>query len=209
MLNILIGTKNKYKAEEMVAFLGDISEIKIYFLADTNINIKIEENQKTLKKNAEKKAIELSKLTDFYVLTSDSGIDIPGLGNKWDILRNQRIVGEFSSDLEKANKLLELMKDLKGEERRATNHFAMALALKGNLLWSDQQIIERAYIIEELPDREIPQYKWMSHVWYYPQYNKVLNKLNDEEKEELRIQAVGIKNSLRKKIEEILLLNRD
>lgn len=126
-MDVLIGTKNKYKATEMVSLLGKVTNLKIHFLDELNLNIKIEEDQKTLRKNAEKKATGISKLTDYYVITSDGGVDIPGLGGKW-----------------------------------------------------------------------------MSHLWYYPQYKKVFNRLTEKEKGEVRKQGLGIKTSLRRKIGQIM-----
>jgi len=203
-MEILIGTKNQYKATEMASFLGNIPGVKVHFWDEFGQEIKIQEDQPTLKKNAEKKAVEISKLTDWYVLASDGGVDIPGLGKKWDILRNQRIVGEDSTDLEKANKLINLMKGLKGERRKAAYRLALALAGKGKLVWSTEQITDKGYLIEELPDNEIPQYRWMGHLWYYPQYQRVFNKLSEQQKEETRKQAVRIKKALRKAIRKLL-----
>lgn len=205
-MDILIGTKNQYKATEMASFLGKRCGVNIHFWEEFGLEIKVEEDQPTLKKNAEKKAIEISKLTNWYVLASDGGIDIPGLGKKWDILKNQRTVGENNTDLEKAEKLLDLMKDLKGEKRNASYHLALALSKDGKLIWSTEQITERGYIAEKLPDREIPPYRWVGHLWYYPQFNKIFNKLSEKEKEKVRKQSFGIKRSLRRKINEILQL---
>jgi len=207
-VDILIGTKNLYKATELASFLGNHQGVNIHFLEKLNLEIKVEEDQPTLKKNAEKKAIEISKLTNWYVLASDGGVDIPGLGDKWDILRNQRIVGENNTDLKKAEKLLDLMKDLKGEKRKAAYHLALALAKKGKLIWSTKQISDRGHVAENLPDREIPPYRWMGHLWYYPKYNKVFNKLSEKEKEEVRKQGVNIKESLGKIIKEILKIKK-
>lgn len=203
-MDILIGTRNKYKATEMVSFLEKFPEVNIHLLEKTDLNINVDEDQKTLIKNAEKKSVELSKLTDWYVLASDGGVDIPGLGKKWDILKNQRTVGEDKSDLEKANKLLSLMRGLRGEKRRATYYLALALSLRGKLLWSTEQIGDDGYIVEDLPDGEIPHSHWMGQVWYYPKYKNIFNKLTEKEKEEVRKQESGIKNSLRAKIRQIL-----
>ena len=90
-MDILIGTKNQYKATELVSFLGNHHGVNIHFWEEVGLEIKIEEDQPTLKKNAEKKAIEISKFTNWYVLASDGGIDIPGLGQKWNLLKNQKI----------------------------------------------------------------------------------------------------------------------
>jgi len=206
-MDILIGTRNQYKATEMVLFLGNFPNINIHYLDETGLEVKVEEDQSTLKANAEKKAIAISKKTDWYVLASDGGVDIPRLGSKWDILRNQRTVGENKTDLEKANKLLNLMKGLKGEERKASYTLALALALSGTIIWSTEEISDTGYIAETLPDQEISPYRWMGHLWYYPQHKKVFNKLTEKEKNEVRKEGAGIKNSLRKKIKEIIKTN--
>jgi len=204
-MDVLIGTKNQYKVTEMVHLLGNLPGVNIHFWKELDLEIKVEENQPTLIKNAEKKAIEISRLTDWYVLASDGGVDIPGLGKKWDILRNQRIVGEDKTDIEKAEKLLSLMKGLKGEKRKAIYRLALALAKNGNLIWSIEQISDRGYITEQLPDRAIPEYRWMGHLWYYPQFQKVFNKLSEEEKETVRKQAKELKRNLRIAVKEILV----
>ena len=202
-MDILIGTKNLYKATEMVSLINANLKINIHYLKDKNIKIKIEEDQPSLIKNAEKKAVEISKLTDYYVLTSDGGVDIPGLGKRWDILKNQRIVGENNTDIVKADNLLRLMKDLNGTKRKVEYYLALALAKNGKLIWSAQDIYDKGYIVENLPDRNIPTYLWMSHLWYYPKYKRVFNKLTKQEKEEVRKQGIGLKKNLLKIIKSL------
>lgn len=203
-MDILIGTKNQYKATEMAYFLGENQQVKIHFWEELNLQIKVEEDGQTLKENAQKKAIEISKLTDWYVLASDGGVDIPRLGKKWDILRNQRIVGEDKTDIEKAEKLLSLMKDLKGEERAASYCLALAIAKNGGLIWSTERITDRGFIVEELLNRNIPPYRWMGHLWYYPEFKKVFNELSEEEKNEVRKQGAEIKKELQEVINRLV-----
>ncbi len=202
-MNILIGTRNPYKAGEMEYMLKDIPNVEMYFLKDTDINLDIEEDGKTLIENAEKKAIEISKYTDMYVLTSDGGVDIPGLGDKWDILKNQRIVGHDKTDLEKANELLSLMVNLKGEQRRVEYHLAIAFAFEGKILWSGEDITDRGYITEKLVDENIPSGFWMGHVWYYPQFNNVSTRITKEEQIINRSLEENIKKRLQKYITSI------
>lgn len=196
-MNILIGTRNRYKATEMVSLLGKNPKVNIHYLNDANIKIKVVEDQSSLIKNAEKKAVEISKFVDYYVLSSDGGVDIPGLGKKWDILRNQRTVGENNTDIVKADNLLRLMKGLDTKNRRVVYYLALALAKEGKLIWSTQDIYDKGYIIEKLPDRRIPTYLWMGHLWYYPKYKRVFNKLTEKEKKEVRKQGINLKKSLR------------
>jgi len=202
-MDILIGTKNPYKSAEMVSFLEGVDNIEIHSLGEINEKIKVEEDQDSLKGNAVKKAIEISKCTDYFVLASDGGVDIPGLGKKWDILRNQRTVGENKTDKEKVNILINLMKGLKGEDRKCTYHLALALAEQGHLIWSFEDIYDNGYIIGNPNEIEIPFGKWMGFVWLYPKYQKVSTELNEKELSEVRKQGNRIKESLQQCINEI------
>lgn len=195
-MDILIGTRNEYKKGEMIWFLGDNPKIKIHSLDELNINIKVDENKGSLIKNAEKKAKEISKYNDYYVLASDGGVDIQGLGSKWDILKNQRTVGEDNSDLVKAKNLLSLMKDLKEEKRKVSYHLALALAKNRKIIWSKEGITDKGYITEDLIDENIPKGFWMGHIWYYPKHKKVFNKLNKKELEDVRKQGIKLQKSL-------------
>jgi len=202
-MNILIGTKNPYKSGEMEYLLTGIPNVNIHFLKDTDINLNIEEDGKSLTENAEKKAIEISKHTNMYVLASDGGVDIPGLGDRWDMLRNQRTVGENNTDLEKVKKLLSLMDGLKDEQRRVICYLSVALAYKGKLIWSTEEMNDNGYIIDELTSEDVPLGRWMGHVWYYPQFKEVNTKITNEQRLEIRNQEEGIKSQLRKVIEEL------
>ena len=195
-MDILIDTKNQYKIEEMISLLGNNNNIKIHRLNEIPEKIIVEEDQNNLKDNAIKKAVEISRHTNWYVFTSDGGVDILGLGNKWDILKNQRIVGENKTDKEKVDTLISLMDGLDGEDRKCTYHLALAIAKDGHVLWSNENIIDTGYIIEKPEDVEIPPYKWMNHVWYYPQFNKTANQVNETEREEIRKMAENSKKNL-------------
>lgn len=203
-MDILIGTRNQYKVTEMAYFLEGLKRVKIHFLVETEIVVSIDEDQATLKANAEKKALEISKQTDWYVIASDGGVDIPGSGDKWNILKNQRTVGENNSDKEKVRILISLMDDLKGEDRRCSYRLALALARKGQLLWSFEDISDVGYIIEKPEDSQILPYRWMSHVWYYPQYKKTLDQLDEIERKEIRRQGDQIKEELHRYFKEII-----
>jgi len=203
-MDILIGTRNAYKKEEMIWFLGENPKFNIHSLDELNINIKVEENKSSLIKNAEKKAKELSKLTDYYVLASDGGVDIPGLGNKWNFLKSQRTVGENNTDLIKVQYLLSLMKDLKGAQREVTNYLALALAKNGKVIWSNEEITDRGYITKDLINENIPKYRWIGHIWYYQKHKKVFNELNKNELADVRKQGRKLQISLQKQLEKII-----
>lgn len=197
-MEILIGTKNAYKVGEMVFLLEGLKNVNIHFLKDQDFNIQVEEDEKSLKDNAAKKAIEISQKTNLLTLASDAGVDIPALGEKWNFLKSQRMVGQEKSDLEKVKTLLKIMEGLQGEDRRIENYLALALAKNGKLLWVDEDITERGYVTEDLVDENIPENRWLGHIWYYHEFNKVFNKLNDIELIKVREQSKNLKKSLQK-----------
>ena len=202
-MEILIGTKNPYKAGVMKYMLSDIDNLKIYLLKDSDINIEVEEDGLSLSENAQKKAVEISKYTDMYVLASDGGVDIPSLGDKWDILRNQRIVGHDNDDLIKVSKVLDLMRGINGEDRKVEYHLALALALRGKIVATLEDVTDRGYIVETMPEGNIPLGMWMGYIWYYPKFGKTFTQLSDTELKEVNIQGDILKENLKKLIQNI------
>ncbi|MGI5826701.1 MAG: non-canonical purine NTP pyrophosphatase [Patescibacteria group bacterium] len=195
-MDILIGTCNSYKLTEMMSLLEGVKGVKIHFMNEIEGTISVEEDQATLKANAEKKAREISKQTDCFVLTSDGGVNIPGLGNKWDVLKSQRTVGQNKPDREKVEVLMDLMSELKGQDRKCNYYLALALVKNGQLLWSFEDIFDSGFIVEKPAKGKIAPGLWMSHVWYYPQFNKTYVQLNETELTEVRKQGNKIKNEL-------------
>ncbi len=195
-MDILVATKNAYKVDEILFYLEGVEKINIHLLKNQNIDVKVKEDGKSLRENAEKKAIEISKRTDFFTLASDGGVEIPALGEDWDFLKTERSVGEEKNNVEKSKKLLTMMEGLEGEERKVIHHLALALAKDGKLLWSNQKITENGYIANELPDENIPEDKWLSHIWYYPEFGKVFNKLDKLELKRVREQSKELRESL-------------
>lgn len=194
-MDILIGTNNKFKISEMLWYLDGIPNLNIHFLDELEQEIKVEEDGKTLEENAQKKALEISRLTDWVVFTSDAGVDIPGLGNKWDKRMPQRMVGEHKTDREKVETLIKLMEGLKGEKRTCQYLIALALAKQGKLLWSDSAVCDQGIILENPSLEGIGESMWMSRVWFYPKLNKTYEQLSPEEKSQVRSLQLDLRNN--------------
>ena len=77
---ILAATNNKHKLIEIKAIL-EPHNIKVYSMEELNINVEVDEDGKTYKENALKKAVEIAKLTSLPVMSDDSGIEIEALDN--------------------------------------------------------------------------------------------------------------------------------
>ncbi|MFH1970778.1 MAG: hypothetical protein ABIJ05_00115, partial [Patescibacteria group bacterium] len=76
-----------------------------------------------------------------------------------------------------------------------------ALATKGKVIWSKEEITDKGYIAENLFNEDIPKYLWMGHVWYYPKHKKVFNQLDKKELEDIRKEGKELQESLVKQLE--------
>jgi XTP/dITP diphosphohydrolase len=185
-MDILVATNNAFKIDEMEWFLRGIPDISIHYLKELENVPDVEEDGETLEENAIKKAVVISKLTDWIVMTSDVGIRIDALGESWDYRRPRRILGEHATEVEKVQRMMELMKGLEGEDRKAGYPLALALARDGRLLWSKEFISYEGYIVSE-PDLEgIGQNRGMGRMWYLPKFDTTEDKLTPEQRDQLR-----------------------
>ena len=115
MKKIVAATNNPGKIKEMKAILKDY---ELVTLKDVNCNIKIEEDQETFEGNAKKKAKEIAKVTNMPCIGDDSGLCIDALGG-FPGIYTSRFLGEEAADNQKNEAILEKMKGLEGEQRKA------------------------------------------------------------------------------------------
>jgi inosine/xanthosine triphosphate pyrophosphatase family protein len=200
-MDILIGTKNQFKSKEMLWHLEGLDNLVVHTLDELEQSFNIEEDGATLLANAEKKAIEISMHTDWLVFTSDAGVDIPGLGKKWDLRRPKRTVGENKSERARIDTLLKMMEGLKGEDRRCQYYVALALAQNGKLNWSQQVPGESGLMVTHDETEELLPDSWMAVVWYYPDLKKTDYQLSQEERTQIRHKyQSGLKKELQDQI---------
>lgn len=203
-LHILIATNNQFKIHEMIWYINDIPNIKIHILSDLNNVPDIEEDGETLLENATKKAVEISKLPgakDLLVFASDIGGDIPGLGDKWDYRRPKRSMGEFATDEQRARTLIEMMKDLKGEERRFNYPIALVFAKNGHQLFT-HEYNSYSGLITETPDFEnIGKDRAMGRMLWSDEFGTTEDKFTSEQQNILRIRH---QSEVKKKIKEFI-----
>ncbi len=115
MKKILIATNNQGKLKEIKQILH---EYELLTLKDVNCNIEIEENQESFEGNSLKKAKEISEITKMPCIADDSGLCIDAF-NGWPGVHTARFLGEDSTPEQRNNAILEKMKNLNGEERKA------------------------------------------------------------------------------------------
>ena len=112
---MIIATNSKGKISELKAIFKT-EEIKS--LEDVNIKIEVEEDQDSFYGNALKKAKEIYEIAKEPTIADDSGLCIPIFDN-WPGVLTHRFLGEQATPKERNQAILDRMKDLKGEDRKA------------------------------------------------------------------------------------------
>lgn len=199
MRELILASNNAKKIKELKAIVEKLGW-NVKSLADNNIDIEVEEDGLTFEANAEKKAREiydfLIKRGDkgFAVLADDSGLEVDYLNGEPGVY-SARYAGEHGNDSANNIKLLEKLKEAKGEERKA--RFVCAIALitpdgKSNVVRGTVE----GTIMKELNGEGGFGY---DPLFYYEPLNMTFGELPAEEKNKISHRANALK-----KIEEYL-----
>lgn len=122
-MRVVLATSNPGKVRELKAGLAPLGWT-LFSLADFPLRLPKEEGA-TFLDNALLKAAYVAKATDLPALADDSGLVVPALGGEPGVYSAR--YGGKATDRERNVYLLERMRGLKGEERRA--YFVAVLVL--------------------------------------------------------------------------------
>jgi XTP/dITP diphosphohydrolase len=124
---IVLATRNKKKVEEIKRIFGgqDIRFVTLDAFPDCP---DVEEDKKTFRANAVKKAVHVARFTNCPAIADDSGLEVFALGGAPGVF-SARYAGAEADDKKNVRKLLAEMKHLKREERKARFVCCIALAL--------------------------------------------------------------------------------
>lgn len=125
--SILIATGNPHKTEEIRAILG--SGYSVDDLNGKNFP-KVDETGTTFLENATLKAVEISKLTDQWVLSDDSGLEVDALGGDPGVY-SSRYAGEDGNDSANNSKLLTELEKLPEDTSRGARFRCVIVIAKG------------------------------------------------------------------------------
>ena len=115
-IKMIFATNNKGKLQEIKDIL---KEYQITGLKENGIDIDVEENGKTFYENALIKAKYIYKLTKIPTLADDSGLCIDKFNN-WPGVMTHRFLGDNKTDKERNNAIIDKMKNLSKEDRKAS-----------------------------------------------------------------------------------------
>lgn len=121
---IILASNNKNKLKEIKAKLDPLG-IKVVSQKEAGYDIEVEETGTTFEENAILKAEAVYKLSGKPVIAEDSGLEVDFLNGEPGIY-SARYAGENATDIDKYNKVLNLMKDVDDDSRR-TARFKCAM----------------------------------------------------------------------------------
>ncbi len=128
MKKIVIATNNQGKIKEIRQILKGYELLTL-----KDIKCEVEEDQETFEENAKKKAKEIAELTNLPCLADDSGLCIEAFDG-WPGVYTARFLGEEATDIQRNEAILEKMKGLEGEERKAKVVCVVAYYEKGKFI---------------------------------------------------------------------------
>lgn len=129
-MTLLFATRNSGKLRELRGLLAP-EGIDVRGLADVPGAPEVKEDGATFRENAWKKARALADFAGLPALADDSGLAVAALGGRPGV-RSARYAGPDATDSDNNRRLLEELRGVPPQGRRAAFVCAMALAVPGN-----------------------------------------------------------------------------
>jgi XTP/dITP diphosphohydrolase len=123
----VLATRNKKKVEEIGRIFAGY-DVRFLTLNSFPGCPEVEEDGKTFRQNAVKKAVRAAAFTGCLAIADDSGLEVPALGGAPGVF-SARYAGEGADDRKNLLKLLREMKGLEGKDRAARFVCCIAIAL--------------------------------------------------------------------------------
>jgi len=125
-MELVIATKNRKKEKELAKLLSGL-DVKVLSLKDFPDMLEVEEDGKSFRTNAIKKAVATAKYTGKVCIADDSGLEVKILGNRPGIY-SSRFAGEGKNDEKNMEKLLRELRGIPLSKRNARFRCAVAIA---------------------------------------------------------------------------------
>ncbi|MCF6147156.1 MAG: XTP/dITP diphosphatase [Candidatus Kuenenia sp.] len=170
---ILIATQNQKKKEEILAIMGNTPGIIFRDIEDFPFIPAVEEDGKTYRENAIKKATIMAKACNTWAMADDSGLEIEALKGRPGVFSN-RYAGPGATDQANIQKVLSELYDVTDDKRAARFVCSIALADPHELLFVVEDYCE-GFITKEARGTGGFGY---DPVFYIPYYNQTLAELS-------------------------------
>ncbi|MFH1854482.1 MAG: RdgB/HAM1 family non-canonical purine NTP pyrophosphatase [Candidatus Omnitrophota bacterium] len=131
-MQLVVATRNQDKLREIKTLLKGMS-LKIVSLNNFKDAPKVIENGKTLKTNAKKKAVQISRFLKTLAVADDSGLEIKTLEGRPGVY-SARFSGKGATYASNNEKVLKLLYGMPINRRRAMFRCVIAVADKGKMV---------------------------------------------------------------------------
>ncbi len=146
-MKILLASHNVHKLREFREMFKTVKGLDLYSLLDFPNYKAPEETGETFMENAILKATHAAKELNMLSIADDSGLVVPKI-NQLPGVKSHRFAGEDPTDQENRTKLLQMMRNLDGEDRSAYFECAIAVAKPEGLYKTVHSTVE-GYIANE------------------------------------------------------------
>jgi XTP/dITP diphosphohydrolase len=180
-MNIVLATKNKKKAEEIIKIIRDIdAPIRTVLTLDNFPECPdVKEDGTTFEENAVKKAEFVSAYAGLPALADDSGLEVDALNGAPGVY-SARYAGDSADDTANLVKLLADMKEISYEKRSARFTCCIALAYKGTIRTFS------GYVKGRIGTEPIGKHGFGYDPVFYPEGHDItFAEMNDQEKNAL------------------------
>ena len=167
-------------------------KIKLVSLKDLGISKKFNEDGKTFRENAVKKAKFYSAFSDLPILAEDSGLEIDYLEGEPGV-RSRRWPGYEATDKELVALAMKKLQGVPLEKRGAGLRAVLALLFNGKIQTFEGSL--RGVIVEKPLKKIVPGFPFRS-IFYLPKLKKTLVELTMEEEAAIAHRKKIVKKSL-------------
>lgn len=203
MKKFILASNNAHKIKEIKEILKDF-DFEILSLKEAGIDIDVEEDGKTFEENSFKKADEIRKYLvsqgeyDFIVMADDSGLEVEYLNGEPGIY-SARYAGEHGNDAKNNEKLLNELKGIKEENRKA-NFICVIVAVTDKREKIVAEGKSYGIILEELSGNEGFGY---DPLFFVPEYKKTFAEMTSDEKNAISHRGRALEK-LKSKLKDLL-----
>ncbi|HHV74146.1 MAG TPA: XTP/dITP diphosphatase [Thermoanaerobacterium sp.] len=184
-MKIVVASHNKHKVDEIREFFKE--DYEVLSADDIGSYDEVEETGKTIEENALLKARAIADLTDELVIADDTGLFVDYLDGEPGVY-TARFAGVNATYEDNNNKLLNLLKGVPMEKRKATFKTVIALIYKGR-----EAIIE-GKVDGRIIDAPRGQYGFgYDPIFYVDEIGKTLAELSLKEKNKVSHRANALK----------------
>jgi len=190
LMDLIIATSNLNKLKEFKALLTDY-RVTLLSLKDFPHVPEIEEDGKTFRENALKKATLVARATGKLTIADDSGIEVEALGGRPGVY-SARFAGPCAGDAENNAKLLEELKGVAPDKRGACFKCVLCIVTpQGETACVEGEC--RGVIIGSLRGHHGFGY---DPLFLVPEYNKTFSEMPPEQKNRISHRSRALRKLL-------------